>query len=169
MKQDPNLDSNWVYKTEDAEVPCLSEKSALDRFLQVLESAMQAEGKTGGVILTTIQEDEGLVYLIGAMKINGLLRKFLDLVAGFSHLENIFRKRNICKRVFNLKFLEKYFRTVRKDRSYKSLEEEPSRTLAEVGFSTLVHVLENDLNSAQFIQEYTYPIISGLYCTNLNI
>ena len=98
---------SWVYTSGGDQLPCVTEKQLLNQLLERLESAMKTEDKPGGVVLTTVLDDNSILYLIAAAKMNGLLKRFMDLVAGFTSLETIFKKKNICKK-FNLKFLDKY-------------------------------------------------------------
>ena len=160
MKQVRKSSLTWVYGTGNLQVPCLSEKVALDQLLKLIESRMTEENRMGGAVLTTILDDDSLVYLIAAFKTNGLLKRFMDLVAGFAHLETLFKAKNLCKKVFSLKSIEKYCET-RLAGSRKSLEKEPSGVLAEVGFSVLSHILNQKLSAREFIQGCAFPLISG--------
>ena len=150
----------WVYGTGNLPVSCLSEKPALDQLLKILESRMSLENTVGGVVMTTILEDDSLAYLTAAMKANGLLKRFMDVVAGFAHLETLFKEKGICKKMFSLKFLEKYTNSILPERRV-NLEKEPSGVLAEVGFSALSHILKENLSSQDFIRKFTFPFISG--------
>ena len=99
--------------------------------------------RVGGVILTTILHEDSLLYLCAAMKRHGLFKQFENVVAGFCHLETVFKKRNICRKVFSLRYLDRYLQSVGVacTGEYGNLESERSEVLARVGYEALNHIM----------------------------
>lgn len=77
------------------------------------------------------------------MKRHGLLKQFENLVAGFSHIETVFKKKNICRKVFNLRYLDRFLQAagVTTTQGLGNLETQSSQVLARVGYEALNHVM----------------------------
>ena len=140
-------------------LPCQSEKTALDQLLQFMATSLQDEvrrsdrNRIGGIILTTLLAEDSIIYLIAAIKRHGLLKKFDDLVAGLCHLETVFKRRKICRRVFSLPYLDKYLTGLHIDLEHGNLETERSEVLTRVGFIALHHVMVSTI-SLSFCKEF---------------
>ncbi len=108
-----------------------------------LESCRSTSSRVGGIILTSILYEDSLVYLLAAMKRHGLLKQFENLVAGFSHIETVFKKKNICRKVFNLRYLDRFLQAagVTTTQGLGNLETQSSQVLARVGYEALNHVM----------------------------
>ena len=150
-----------MYGTGKERVPCIPEKDSLDELLRILESSLKSQDGTGGVILVTVLDDDSLVYLLAGMRRNGLMKKFLDLIIGFSNLQTLFKKKEISKKNFNLKFLDKFARSILPDLDPTHLEKARSNVVAKVGFATLKHILRAELENNQFSSNFAFPIMSG--------
>ena len=86
------------------------------------------------------------------------MSRFLDLVSGFSSLQTLFKKKDVSKKILNLKFLDKYARSILPDSKFLHLEKERGVILARVGFAVLKHL---KVESNQFAANYAFPINSG--------
>ena len=108
-----------------------------------LESCRSTSSRVGGIILTSILYEDSLVYLLAAMKRHGVLKQFENLVAGFSHIETVFKKKNICRKVFNLRYLDRFLQAagVTTTQGLGNLETQSSQVLARVGYEALNHVM----------------------------
>ena len=151
------------------QISCVAEKILLDRLLQSLEWYIKTKEAGGGVILISVMDDDSLVYLTAALRMNSLYARFIDLVAGFSNVEAVFKHKKICKKMFSLKFLETYLiKHVSKGERFKDLEKCSSGILAEAGLISLNHILGQ--NVALIASLYSQPILSGMFAliTNQN-
>lgn len=151
-----------MYGTGKERVPCIPEKDALDELLRILESSLKSQDGTGGVVLVSVLDDDSLVYLFAGMRRNGLMKKFLDLISGFSNLQTLFKKKEVSKKIFNLKFLDKFARSILPDLEPTRLEKARSNVLAKVGFATLKHIFRAELENNQFSSNFAFPIMSGI-------
>ena len=100
----------------DEPVACHAQEiHLLESFLSVLAVESMRGKRPGGVVLVTLLDDEGLLYLLAAMKRHGLLSRLLDQVAAATSLEVIFRHLDIAKRAFGFNFLDKHCKSIWKD------------------------------------------------------
>ena len=152
-----------MYDCDGTQMSCVSEKVLLDRLLQSLEWYIKNKEAGGGVVLISVMDDDSLVYLMAALRMNSLHGRFIDMVPGFSNVETIFKHKKICKKMFSLKFLETYLsKHVSEGQRFKDLSKCSSGILAEAGMISLNHILGQNIvtNIASF---YTQPILSGVY------